>query len=141
MRRAIPIGAAGALLLAGCVGAPGGAGSLGGLGGPVPAAGILPAAAPERVADAGLERLLTGEDLDAARAAQYRALEFGRAGRPVAWRNEASGRSGEVVAGPGATVNALDCRDYNHTIRLDGGRRTVRGTACRRPDGTWRAVS
>jgi surface antigen len=132
MRGAVLIGAAGALLLAGCVGAPGG---------PVPAAGVPPGAVAGGVTDAGLDRALKGEDLSLARGAQYRALEYGRTGRPVAWRNEASGHSGEVVAGPGATVNALDCRDYSHTVRLDGRRRTVRGTACRQPNGTWRVVS
>jgi surface antigen len=132
MRGAVLIGAASTLLFAGCVGVPGG---------PVPAAGVLPDAVRGGVADAGLDRALEGEDLDLARAAQYRALEYGRTGRPVAWRNESSGRSGEVVAGPGATVNALDCRDYSHTVRADGRRRTVRGTACRQPDGTWRVVT
>jgi surface antigen len=35
---------------------------------------------------------------------------------------------------------ALDCRDYTHTIYIDGRPQTMRGTACRNPDGTWSNV-
>ena len=31
-----------------------------------------------------------------------------------------------------------DCRDYTHTIYINGRPETARGTACRQPDGTWR---
>jgi surface antigen len=90
---------------------------------------------------AEIGRSLDERDRQKALAAEYRALEFGRAGRPVAWRNENSGIYGEVVTGPGYEVNSLDCRDYTHTIYIDGRARIARGTACRQPDGTWRIVS
>ncbi len=86
-------------------------------------------------------RWLDERDRQEALAAEYRALEFGRAGRPVAWRNQASGIYGEVVSGPGYRINSLDCRDYTHVIYVDGTPRTARGTACRQPGGTWRVVS
>jgi surface antigen len=90
---------------------------------------------------AEIGRSLDQRDRQEALAAEYRALEFGRAGRPVAWRNDASGIYGEVVPGQGYEVNSLDCRDYSHTIYIDGRPRIARGTACRQPDGTWRIVS
>ena len=90
---------------------------------------------------AEIGRSLDERDRQEALAAEYRALEFGRAGRPVAWRNDSSGIYGEVVAGPGFQVNSLDCREYTHTIYIDARARVVRGTACRQPDGTWRIVS
>ncbi len=90
---------------------------------------------------AEIGRSLDERDRQEALAAEYRALEFGRAGRPVAWRNDSSGIYGEVVTGPGYEVNSLDCRDYTHTIYIDGRARVARGTACRQPDGTWRIVS
>lgn len=90
---------------------------------------------------AEIGRSLDERDRQEALAAEYRALEFGRAGRPVAWRNDASGIYGEVVTGAGYEVNSLDCRDYTHTIYIDGRPRVARGTACRQPDGTWRIVS
>lgn len=90
---------------------------------------------------AEIGRLLDERDRQEALAAEYRALEFGRAGRPVAWRNDASGIYGEVVAGRGSQGNSLDCRDYTHTVHIDGRARIARGTACRQPDGTWRIVS
>ena len=93
------------------------------------------------VIGAEIGKSLDERDRQEALAAEYRALEFGRPGRPVAWRNEISGIYGEVVAGSGYQVNSLDCRDYTHTIYIDGRARIARGTACQQPDGTWRVVS
>ncbi len=90
---------------------------------------------------AEIGRSLDERDRHEALAAEYRALEFGRPGRPIAWRNDNSGIYGEVVAGPGFQVNSLDCRDYTHTIYIDARARVARGTACRQPDGTWRIDS
>ena len=87
-----------------------------------------------------------GRDLDEldrqrAQEAEYRALEYGRSGRPVVWRNDNTGHYGEVVAGPGYEVNSLDCRDYTHTIYIDGRPQVAKGTACRQLDGSWQIVS
>ncbi|MYZ50395.1 glycine zipper 2TM domain-containing protein [Propylenella binzhouense] len=86
-------------------------------------------------------RSIDERDRQIAMDAEYRALEYGRAGRPENWRNEATGTYGEVVVGPGYTVNALDCRDYTHSVYIDGRPQVARGTACRQPDGSWRVVS
>jgi surface antigen len=86
-----------------------------------------------------------GEKLDAqdqrlANDAEYRALETGRTGAPVAWHGK-SGRYGDVVAGSPYRVNDYNCRDYTHTIYIDGQPQKASGTACKQPDGTWRTVS
>jgi len=86
-----------------------------------------------------------GRDLDErdrqlAYEAEYRALEYSRSGTPVAWRNPDNGRYGSVVTHAPYRMDGYDCRDYTHTIYIDGRPRTARGTACRQPDGTWRPV-
>jgi surface antigen len=34
----------------------------------------------------------------------------------------------------------MNCRQFTHTIYIDGRPQTARGTACRNPDGTWQPV-
>jgi surface antigen len=80
------------------------------------------------------------EDKQRAYAAQIQALESGRSGAAVPWRNPDSGRYGNVVPGPAYQSNGLQCRQYTHTIYIDGRPQVARGTACRNPDGTWTAV-
>ena len=75
----------------------------------------------------------------AAKDAEYRALEFGRAGTPVTWQ---SGKShGEIVPGPLYHVNASDCRDFTHTVYIGNAPHATRATACRQADGTWQPIS
>src|SRR5271170_3369683 len=83
---------------------------------------------------------LDDEDKRRAYAAQMQALETGPSGAPVAWRNPESGRYGNVVPGPVYQANGGSCRQYTHTVYIDGQPQTGRGTACRNPDGTWTAV-
>jgi surface antigen len=82
------------------------------------------------------------DDQDRAMAydAQMRALESGRSGAPVGWRNPDSGRYGSVVPGAAFQRSAQTCRPFTHTIYIDGRPEASRGTACRNPDGTWTAV-
>jgi surface antigen len=68
------------------------------------------------------------------------ALESGRSGAAVPWRNPDSGRYGSVVPGPAYQANGLQCRRYTHTIYIDGQPQVARGSACRNPDGTWTAT-
>ena len=104
-------------------------------------AGLQPglgfAAAPE----AETSKELDAADQRAVQDAQYRALESGRTGAPVAWRNPGSGHSGEVTPGATYHVNAYECRDYTSTVTLGGQRQSSRATACKQPDGTWRPVT
>ena len=81
--------------------------------------------------DAGAQR--------AAKDAEYRALEFGRAGTPVAWKDGKN--HGDVVPGPLYHVNASDCRDFTHTVYIGDQTHATRATACRQPNGTWQPVS
>lgn len=90
---------------------------------------------------AEIGRSLDERDQQLAYQAQYSALEQGRSGAPVIWRNPDSGRSGRVVPESAYTVNNRQCRDYTHTVYIDGQPETARGTACREGDGTWRTVS
>ena len=80
------------------------------------------------------------EDKRRAYAAQVQALESGPSGAPVAWRNPDSGRYGSIVPGPAYELNGMNCRQYTHTIYIDGKPQTARGTACRNPDGSWQPV-
>lgn len=84
---------------------------------------------------------LDDDDRARAYAAQMQALDTGASGAPVSWRNEDSGRYGTVVPGPAYQRNAMTCRQYTHTIYIDGRPQVARGTACRNPDGTWTAVT
>lgn len=83
-----------------------------------------------------------GADLDSrdrrrALEAEYRTLEYTPAGQAVSWGKAGSRRHGEVVAGSPYRVGSQDCRQYRHTVHVDGRARTARGTACRNPDGSW----
>lgn len=84
---------------------------------------------------------LDDDDKRRAYAAQIQALESGPSGAPVAWRNPDSGRYGNVVPGPAYQANGGSCRQYTHTVYIDAKPQIERGTACRKPDGTWSAVS
>ncbi len=89
---------------------------------------------------AEIGRSLDEADRQTALQAEYQALEYGRAGEPVAWRGSSSGNYGEIVVGPSYEVNRLDCREFTHTVYIGGRARVARGTACRQPDATWRIV-
>src|SRR6516225_7160745 len=79
------------------------------------------------------------EDRRRAYAAQMQALESGRSGAAVAWKNPDSGRYGSIVPGAAYEANGLQCRPYIHTIYIDGRPQVAQGNACRNPDGTWTA--
>ena len=76
-----------------------------------------------------------------AQQAEMDALERGQSGVPVAWRNPDNGRYGEVVPAAPYRRGPQDCRDYTHTVYIDGRPQAMRGTACRNRDGTWSNVS
>jgi len=94
-----------------------------------------------RIAGTVIGAALDNEDKRRTYAAQFRALETGASGAPVAWRNPDSGRYGNVVHGPAYQKNGEPCRQYTHTVYIDGQPQTQRGTACRNPDGSWSTIS
>lgn len=84
---------------------------------------------------------LDDEDRQRAYEAQMAALEGGAAGAPVGWENPDSGRRGSIVPGPYYDRRGTRCRDYTHTIYIDGRPQIARGQACRNPDGSWTPVT
>src|SRR5215471_4955937 len=56
------------------------------------------------------------EDRRRAYAAQMQALESGRSGAPVTWKNPDTGRYGTIVPGPAYQQAGGTCRQYTHTI-------------------------
>jgi surface antigen len=85
-------------------------------------------------------RSMDEQDRRLAAQAEFAALEEGESDRPRRWRNPDNGRYGDVVPGRPYKRASVDCRDYTSTVYIDGRPRTMRGTACRNPDGTWRNV-
>ena len=85
-------------------------------------------------------RSLDRQDQMLAQQAEINALERGRSGERVPWRNPENGRYGEVVAGAPFKRGPDDCREYTHRIFIDGRPQAMKGVACRNPDGTWRNV-
>jgi surface antigen len=86
-------------------------------------------------------KALDDNDRRVAAEAEMAALERGNSGVAQPWRNPDSGHYGMVVPGKPYKRAAQDCRDYTHTIYIDAKPQTMRGTACRNADGTWRGVS
>jgi surface antigen len=89
-------------------------------------------------ADVG--RSLSAADRAIALKAEYEALEYGRAGQSTVWQSNSSDTRGNVRVGSTYQVNRLDCREYTHDVWIGGRLRTVKGTACRTPDGSWRII-
>ncbi|MDP2123834.1 MAG: RT0821/Lpp0805 family surface protein [Parvibaculum sp.] len=67
----------------------------------------------------------------------YNALETGRTGQPVQWRNPDSGNYGTVTPQAAQQYSGQTCREYSQTIYVEGRSQTAYGTACRQPDGSW----
>ena len=70
----------------------------------------------------------------------HRTLEGNPTGQSSTWRNPDSGNQYEVTPTRTYEESGRPCRDYTTEAWIDGRRETVRGNACREPDGTWRAV-
>ena len=84
----------------------------------------------------GIGTGLDERDRQLAFSAEMRALDTGEPGEPVGWRGH-PGRYGTVVPGGYYETRGTRCRDYSHTIYIDGKPQTARATACRGPDGNW----
>jgi surface antigen len=72
--------------------------------------------------------------------AEYRALEYGRSGAPVDWKNPATRHRGSIVPGRPYQAGNQYCRSYTHTVYTGSSPDLAKATACRSPDGTWRSV-
>ena len=67
------------------------------------------------------------------------ALETSRNGQETTWRNPDTGQRYTVT--PTRTYESASgaCRDFTTVMDIDGRCEHVQGTACRQPDGTWKA--
>jgi surface antigen len=88
----------------------------------------------------GIGTGLDERDRQRAFAAEMQALDQGEPGEPVGWKGH-PGRYGTVVPGAFYETRGTRCRDYSHTIYVDGRPQTARATACRGPDGAWTPVT
>lgn len=79
---------------------------------------------------------LSAADRTSALEAEYRALEYMPNGQAVDWQGK-GGVGGQVVAAQPYRVGSQDCRQYSHAVTMNGGKQTVRGTACRDANGSW----
>lgn len=63
-------------------------------------------------------------------------------GAPVTWNNPSTGHAGTIVVqGEGVSPEGRYCREYTHTITIDGRQERAYGRACRQPDGSWQVVN
>lgn len=75
---------------------------------------------------------------DTDRLKTARSLETVRTGVPSTWRNPDTGNEYTVVPTRTFDSNTGPCREY--TVDARGGKREkIYGTACRQPDGAYRA--
>jgi surface antigen len=86
-------------------------------------------------------RSLDQRDRELARQAEFDAWERGPPRQPVRWRNPDNGRYGEIVAEDYYERGSYRCRDFVHRVWIDDRPQSMRGTACRNPDGTWTQVA
>ena len=102
------------------------------------AAGTVVGAVLGGVVGSSVGRSMDRQDRILAREAELDALERGESGRRREWRNPENGRYGYIEPGPPFQRGPEHCREYTHTIFIDGRPQPMRGVACRNPDGTWR---
>ena len=80
------------------------------------------------------------DDVDRQRA-YYAAQRSFETGRRQYWENPNTGHRGEFVPRRAYRYNDYDmCRDFEHTIWVEGEPEVVEGTACEMADGSWRVV-
>jgi len=84
---------------------------------------------------------LDERDRQMAYQAEMQALEAGQPGTAVGWRSEHTAYYGTIVPGPYYQSSGRRCRQYTHTVYIQGRPEVARGTACRNPDGAWIAVT
>ncbi|WP_068087657.1 RT0821/Lpp0805 family surface protein [Polycladidibacter stylochi] len=87
-----------------------------------------------------LGSVLKDRDLQTAVEAQSSALNNMEGKERINWSNSRSGRGGTVSVGPLYMVNNTQCRDYEHTIRLELQQKVVSGAACLK-DGRWQLIN
>lgn len=75
------------------------------------------------------------------RARMNQTLDNNNVGQPAYWRNANNGATYKVTPVKNVKVgNNQYCREYRTTADIAGKQQQMYGTACRQPDGTWKAV-
>lgn len=85
-------------------------------------------------------RKLDEADRKRAAAAEYYALEEEEVGGARSWEGPDSGNRGKVVVTREYRRDGRLCRDYEHTIYIEGEPDVLTGTSCRGDDGRWRDI-
>lgn len=77
--------------------------------------------------------------LDAAeqKRADATVLEAAAAGSPRRWNTDRPGYYGYVEPGPAVAVGDGQCREFTHTIFIDGRAKKEFGRACKGGTGNW----
>ncbi len=83
---------------------------------------------------------LQPSDRRAAEDAQERALRSRGVGAAIGWKNDRTGRKGQVLPGPIYYVNDTRCRDFTHELALEDRILRARGTACSGENGKWKII-
>ncbi len=81
--------------------------------------------------------MLSDSDRLRALEAEYRALESSPGGQAVTWKSPFGRSEGSVTAATPYQVGQQNCRQYSHTLAVDGRQTVGRGVACRNADGSW----
>jgi surface antigen len=103
-------------------------------------AGAVAGAAVGGILGGAVGAALDERDRQYAYEANMRALKEGEPGAPVGWRSPQTGHYGTIVPGPAYQSGGLTCREFSHTVYIDGRPQTARGTACKNADGNWTSV-
>jgi len=78
---------------------------------------------------------------DSDRARMNQALEGNSVGQPTYWKNQNTGSKYKVTPVKNVTVKDNKyCREYQTVATINGQQQKMYGTACRQPDGSWKAV-
>ena len=77
------------------------------------------------------------DEKDRMKAAQ--ALETAPTGAPTSWRNPDTGATYTVTPTRTYQTASGPCREFTTKGVIDGKSEDVKGTACRQPDGSWKA--
>ena len=76
------------------------------------------------------------------KAKMNQTLDNNSVGQPGYWRNANTGTTYKVTPVKNVTVgNNKYCREYKTSADIAGKQQQMYGTACRQPDGTWKAVN
>jgi surface antigen len=83
-----------------------------------------------------------GKNMDANdKMRMNQALENNSVGRPAYWSNNRSGAAYTVTPVKNVTLRGNEyCREYQTVATINGKQQKMYGTACRQPDGSWKAV-